>query len=520
MNKKILFIACLLYAFLFWLLFPYYKYIFDPDATGYLSVANFIHEGKYFKSINGFWSPLGSWILVPFLKTGIDPLIICKYINGFISLFILFMAYNLMKKIVLNSFIQNAILFSLLILLLYFTFYELFADLLQVFILLLYLNLVCSKNFIRTWWKIALCGIIGGIGYYAKYYTFYFFIVHFPIVAFILLKTKFQKKFYTAFFKKIGIAFISLLIIVVPWWYALSNKYGKFTISNTGKLNSSWQLSSAYNQPRIFIVTPPYPESHSLWEDPSFWPGKYITPFENKTVFIQQIKLTISNGFKLLYILNSFSFLSVITILLGIYFIKKKKLAFSTNPTHSILLSFVLILPIGYLFLVISDRYLWTADIVLLLLAGSLLTVFYNENYFSKRNLLFATLIISFSFLIYPVNQLWDMKNNGKNIYEMANALAKNNIHGKLLCNYQSAEVADKTKILCYLTNSQFYGPGTTDYSYQEILDSIHQYKINYYFFYYTTIYEKEMFKESLLAKNSSRLYDEIYPGLMIAEFK
>src|SRR4029078_9195907 len=103
---------------------------------------------------------------------------------------------------------------------------------------------------------------------------------------------------------------------------------------------------------------------------------------------------------------------------------------YANNPNFLILLSFVLLLPLGYLFLVISDRYIWSADIVLLLLAGVLLTFFYNENVFSKKILVSAILITSFSFLIYPVTQLWDIKNKSKEVHAIAEALNKNNIHG------------------------------------------------------------------------------------------
>lgn len=519
MSKKFLAIALLLYCMLFALLFPWYRYVFDLDGIGYLDVTKYISQGEFTKSINGYWSPLHSWLLLPFFKQGFDVIIICKYINGAIGSLTLISFYFLLKKISLHGFIKKIILFTSVFIFLYFVFYELFADILVVFIITIYINLIFSKDFIQKWWKLVACGIVCGLGYYAKYYLFYFFLIHFIVSLFILLKQNSLKNLYSTYFKKLSIVIVTLLVVIIPWWIALSRKYERFTISTPGRMNSYWLLNSAREQPRVIVYPPPRPEDHASWNDPTYWPGNPVTPFTNAKAFFLQLKIMASNFFKLIDIFNSFSIFSFITILLGIYFIKKKRKDFIEDPHSPIFLSLVFLLPLGYLPLVIESRYIWATEIILLVLTGLILNSFFITNNINKNFLKTATTIACLSFLIYPYSQLKELRNKGKDVYEISEAMNKKNIHGKLLCNFTSQDILGKTEVISYLTDSHCCGPGTTDYTYEEILNAIHQYKIDYFLFFYTKRYELEMFRESLLAKNAIKLDENIYPGLMIAEF-
>jgi len=139
MNRKYQLTAAVIYVILFFALFPWYKYVFDIDGVGYIHVATRLAKGEYFNSIAGTWSPLGSWLIVPFVKAGLDPVLTAKYVNGFLGLFTLFSCYSLTDKFNINGFFRKIIPFILVILLTSFSFYELFADLLVLLFLTFYL---------------------------------------------------------------------------------------------------------------------------------------------------------------------------------------------------------------------------------------------------------------------------------------------------------------------------------------------------------------------------------------------
>ena len=75
--------AALLLLVLFAALFPLYQYIFDIDAIGYITVARHYAAGEWNHAINGYWSPLNSWLMVPLIKLGFSDLLCFKIANIF-----------------------------------------------------------------------------------------------------------------------------------------------------------------------------------------------------------------------------------------------------------------------------------------------------------------------------------------------------------------------------------------------------------------------------------------------------
>ena len=51
MKSKHLLFFLIIYTSLFFILFPGYRYVMDPDATGYLSVAEQLAKGNFHNSL-------------------------------------------------------------------------------------------------------------------------------------------------------------------------------------------------------------------------------------------------------------------------------------------------------------------------------------------------------------------------------------------------------------------------------------------------------------------------------------
>ena len=62
--------------------YPLYQYIFDSDSIGYLGVTKRLATGDYFYGINGYWSPLHSWLDIPFYKAGMNGILVFRGINA------------------------------------------------------------------------------------------------------------------------------------------------------------------------------------------------------------------------------------------------------------------------------------------------------------------------------------------------------------------------------------------------------------------------------------------------------
>ncbi|MEO6720267.1 MAG: hypothetical protein ABIN67_07860 [Ferruginibacter sp.] len=518
MNRLYYLSAAILYILLFFLLFPWYQYVLDIDAISYIHVAQRYARGEYFNAVNGYWSPLISWILIPVVKTGYDPVMAAKYINGLIGLLSLFTCYSLMGKFRIHKLLQNIIPFVLAVLFVSYAFYELCADLLQLLFLLLYLNLLFSKNFINNTYKIVGAGVLAAVCYYAKAYNFPFFLLHFSVMIFVLLKRSNTISFKRAFITKAAIGFITFFLLVTPYLVILKQKYGSFRINNAGKLNMSWFLSPGISDNRKMVAEPPYLDATSYWDDPTYAQEKYVGPFTSGKYFLKEIKLFISTTIKFCALLNLISIFSFLILCCFIIFLYRKKKDHDTN--NWLLLLTTLLYPSGYLLIFIEWRYIWLLPVTLILMMAATLSYLYEQGYLTPRRFAVLAILFSGSFLLQPINEMQDLKDNNKDVYEMASVFRQKGIRGNFFLNYKSFEPYGKTVILSYLTGSKLYGPALLDYTFDELMHSAKQYNINYYLYFYDFPNEKEIFMQSPYAKAGVKIYDDLYPGLIVVQFK
>ena len=69
----------LVYAAALIAMLPYCRYQINPDGMSYMRIAQYWAVGDVRHAVNGYWSPLLSWCLVPFVWSG---LICCGRANG------------------------------------------------------------------------------------------------------------------------------------------------------------------------------------------------------------------------------------------------------------------------------------------------------------------------------------------------------------------------------------------------------------------------------------------------------
>ena len=54
-------------------LLVYYQYQINPDGVGYIHIAEEYMGGNFYGSVNAYWGPLLSWLLMPFLYFNQSP---------------------------------------------------------------------------------------------------------------------------------------------------------------------------------------------------------------------------------------------------------------------------------------------------------------------------------------------------------------------------------------------------------------------------------------------------------------
>jgi hypothetical protein len=461
------------------ILFPYFKFIIDPDGVGYMMVTNRVASGDYFRSINGLWSPLNSWLAVPFVKWGYETLLSFKILNVIFGAGVILLADRVYKKLNVHEFGRIVLSLVTIPILVYMCFAQIAGDLLQVLLLLVFFNVLWYKNYFNSIFFAVFCGLMAGLAYLSKAYTFHFilfstFLFHF-FNAPVTQTVEFKKRliFYTTLI-------LSMLLFSAFWIYFLHLKYGNWQISNAGNLNIAWSMDSRkIFTPNIkLLIPPPYPDSPSFWEDPYFVQGRFSGPFDSFGNFIKQILRTGQTILVSLRCYSEFSIFSFLVLLTGTYLLiaKQKTIQVLNNHKHAVIC--MLILNLGYIFIHIEPRYMWLS---LFFLMG--LGVYYIQElsaYFelSTQKQKLIIVVFALTFAANPIFLTEDLSGVGKSNFEIAEFCAQNKVKGKFI----SSPHTEDSWIIAYLTKNNYYSNDQKNYTSDELMQEIIRYKIDYYF--------------------------------------
>jgi len=470
------------------------------DATIYLDLAKKYLQGDYTNAVNGYWGPMLAWLFIPFLYFGAGEVFAINALNLVIGLLTIFGVWSLSYRFEISEIIRIAILASLLPIMLLFSVVEIF-DFLLVCFIVYYLNIVFNNKYQTRLSGGILCGFFGALAYFSKSFAFPFFIVHFfamNIFHFIRCSAKERTKV----LRNAVAGFAVFVIIIAPWVYALSTKYGKFTFSNTGKGNFA---SIGPDDPEtglergvsIFhqgLFAPPNKTATSIWEDPSYiWKDvSSWSPLDSPKHFKHFLKNTARNLFDTIMVYESFSRLAVTIVVAYILLI-------ITGPFNremlraDMLYSFVTVAIYsgGYLPFHLEHRYLWLVNILLLLMGGHLLHILFRNDYFNKparRSILLV--IFAISFMITPLKSYAQSggHNINKDMYIFSHELKdKFQIKGNIASNREWVHepVHDswhKTFRISYWLNSRYFGQTRAVLSEDELSEELKKHNIEYFF--------------------------------------
>jgi hypothetical protein len=510
-KKYYLPLVLFVYAVGFVLLYPAYRYIFDHDGIGYMTVTKKLVAGDWLHGINGFWPPLHSWLAIPFYKAGMDDLTAFKTLNGLIGAGIFISVNRLMIKAGIQPTWRLIALFVCIPVVLSYVFNELAADILLCFLLLVYTDIVSAPDFFENRKKNIAAGMVGCLCYLAKTYALPFFVLHFVIMQWMLYKRSGNKRmFISNLLAGLGACFL----LALPWIIVLYNRYGFVTLGHvfifgrSGQFNLSYYLHpEEYTSPELILAPPA--GLCCYWANPLFQltqqPHYYSSLF-SFSMIVDRIRTLLYNFIVALKLLHGFSFLSgAIIVGQGLYIIQKK------DGFLSQLLLMILVFPVGYLLLHVESRFLWPLTF-LILIAGLVLANKLVQLVPVKKSIriLFWSLFFA-SFLISPLDNLKDWRYRNKETFELVAELNAKGIQGRFLGeNYAGLP------LVAYLTDSYNYFPGRADYRYSDLLQAARQQHIDYYFYYYSNTQQLEAFRQTVFYKNALQEIPVKMPNLLL----
>lgn len=507
-------------------------YLTGADAISYISIAKKYALGQWKEAINGHWSPLISWLLVPSVWLKFNLIIAAKILCVLIGGFALFAFWLLLKKLsFLDKTLRLFIMFSAMPLILHHSIVVITPDLLIASIILIYFNSLWDSSYFSSWKKPVFCGAIGTLFYLAKSYGFVFFLFSFlfhHLYFFIISNQKTKRKKVIVFFL---LGLIIFLLTSFPWIYALKQKYGYWTISTAPCFNLA-QIAPhiAFKQMELWgLIPPPNESALSYWEDPNVVPFETWNPFSSKEDFLYWLGRTIKNFKDWLSTIWDDSPLAPLILFGGIilcFWPRRHQSAFLITMN-------LLIYSSGFLLLFILDRYLYFVEFSLLLLGAYLLSLWPR---FKKKIFVFIFYIFLISFsisfvykpilLIYKIcthNPVTPFKETDKEIYLWAKAVDKELAKYDHFYRHQKkhpesplpiANIAtlgnwNRGIFVSYYLRLRYFGD-LMPYQPEEIIPELKQHKIDY-LFVFGEIWPQEKKLSSLpivLKRKYFRLYD------------
>ncbi len=461
------------FAFIF---FGGYKYQINPDGISYVNIASLYLDGDFENSINGYWSPLLSWLMLPFLWLNIEPLIAARLTLLLIGYFALFQMGRFFENLSISKygiFVGQGV--SAIVLTSY-AYTVITPDLLFVAISLMLVNNLYILKESRDLYSAIWCGAIGGLLFLTKAFGLPFFLCLLTISTIVDSRRLGEHKNMREITRSYFVALFSASIVVAPWISLINYKYGVLTIGTAGAYNHAILGPSAHGHPMHYLglLQPPYGAATSIWDDISSLQVKNWYVFDSLETFIWQLKIFAKNVALIAHGLSAFSVFGLPVVGFCLYLVIKKSLPKSLDVP----LTAVVCVIVGYGLLVVERRYLWLCALLILGLGISLLLntfVIEKEAGFMRRKLLCFAFCLSF--LAYPIKLLAANYNAGLEIFNSSRLINNFELSGRVASNANWYD----TLYLSFYSRLSYFGENG-QLSTVELIHSLKDNKIDFYF--------------------------------------
>jgi hypothetical protein len=343
----------------------------NPDAVAYLRIAHYYWHGPSHLMLSGAWSPLLSWLMVPWLVVFEDPLLAARAamaVSAGVFLWggwcVLRAAYLPAAAILLGTWITMLLGVAWSVVLIT-------PDLLMAGLLCDGISRLWANSWVTDRGTALRAGLVLGLAYLAK-------AVVLPMSVLLLLgwagtHLVSSRRSLRQVIRAAAMTGIGLLIIAGPWIGLLSYKYGHLVMATSGAITHTivGPPDTDRHHPAFRIFHTPEPGRITSLEDPTSLPYKYWSPLENSTYMVHQVWLIYTNAHLILRHLKTFDGLGLgfVSAVLGYLYgllrgplLQKERWRWSCIP--------VIALAVMYLPMYAEDpRYYWAA--VPFLLAAS-----------------------------------------------------------------------------------------------------------------------------------------------------
>lgn len=379
--------------------FPFYRYQLTADGISYVSIASQYAAGYWKEAINPYWGPLYSWCLAALLWLRIPALAGIRVLGIVLGLAVLFILRRFASVFAMEERMRRFFLWTAAAVVLGFAMDCTTPDLLFTAILLLYFSLILDPAYPNGRYSGPFCGILGGLAYLTKSYGLVFFFVHFTLMSALYLVRRDSSVRRPAILRQYAAGLAVLCAVSFCWIAALHGKYGVWTTGTTGDFNIRLAGPQSEGYPNLTHFIPPTsPHAITAWQEPSPSWVPHWSIFGSERNVVHESRLIYSN-LKMAARLSVFA-APLLVVIVPSYV----ALCMRCHSKEWIyLLLTIAILCGGYLPLIVVNRYLWAAELLVVWMGFRSLEFLIEGFRIPGVAMVAAALVLVASFLRQPV---------------------------------------------------------------------------------------------------------------------
>ena len=278
----------------------------NPDGVAYMRIASYYASGKMDLAISGYWGPLLSWLLVPWLKAGVTAVAAARIVMALSAVYFLWASWRVFVRFGLGGKPLHWALWSVAAVSVLWSVENITPDLLLGALVGHAFSIMTTARWLERPVAAWLTGLCWGLAYLAKG-------VGFPVALLIcagMAGPWWSERPGSRAHLTRGLLFtlMGFSLLAAPWVAILSAKYGGFTFSTSGRLNHAmvgppdvhrfYPLDRGLHRPEAGRVT--------FWEDPQV-PYPDWSPFASIGNAMHQLRIVARNGSVVLIMLTSVS---------------------------------------------------------------------------------------------------------------------------------------------------------------------------------------------------------------------
>lgn len=274
---------------------PAYRHHLGLDGMSYLAVAEHYAAGRWSEAVNGYWSPLLSWLVVPFLLAGVPAVLAAKVLGLLTGVAVVVAVRSGARLTGASPPAADAVALLAVPFVLYAMWFGVFADLLVALWLLLFVQLtVRATSAERPLVLGLLAGAAGGLAVLSKLYALPVVVLVTAAVCGLSLLVA-HRRGRTAV--AAAATATGLLLVAGPWFAVLSAEAGRPAVGSSPRYNLAVVAPASAGSPIQYdgLLPPPGQHAFSFWEDPTSRPV-HFAGYDDRSAVADRFMANVTSG--------------------------------------------------------------------------------------------------------------------------------------------------------------------------------------------------------------------------------